>query len=177
MIVSEIASVAREVDRTVVWLRGEHDTSTAVELSLVIAEAIALDDADVVVDLSDVEFMGAATVGVIVRSRELLRTRSRTLLLRSPSRCARRVLDLCDLSYVVDAGCGDVTLTPPAPGALGTWVAVPATDRDDREDASVSTRARTDDLVSAAVARSAFSAQEPGSADGATSSVAGREGR
>ena len=58
------AGVARAAGRTVVWLRGEHDISTVDALANVLARAIAFDD-DVVVDLCDVEFMGAATVGVI----------------------------------------------------------------------------------------------------------------
>jgi len=80
---------------TVVWLRGEHDIATMPSLADAISRAISLDDGDVVVDLSDVEFMGAATVGVILRAREALRLRSRSLELRSPSTRARRVLDLC----------------------------------------------------------------------------------
>ena len=37
------------------------------ELSQTVARAIALDDDDLVIDLSGVEFMGAATIGVLVR--------------------------------------------------------------------------------------------------------------
>ena len=69
-----LAFARRDAARTVVWLRGEHDVSTVAALSETLARAIALDDADLVVDLSDVQFMGAATVGVIVRARELLAT-------------------------------------------------------------------------------------------------------
>ena len=88
----------RECDRTVVWLRGEHDVSTVAALSQTMARAIALDDGDLVIDLSGVDFMDAATVGVIVRARDFLERQSRTLELRSPSTCAARVLDLCDLA-------------------------------------------------------------------------------
>ena len=126
------AFAGRNSDRTVVWLRGEHDVSTVAALSEVMARAIALDDADVVVDLSDVQFMGAATVGVIVRAREFLRLRSRLLVLRSPSECVRRIVDVCGQSDLLDARIADATpLTGPG-GALGTWVVVPATDRIDR---------------------------------------------
>lgn len=37
------------------------------------ARAVALDDSDLVVDLSDVQFMDAATINVLLRSREFLR--------------------------------------------------------------------------------------------------------
>ena len=57
--------VGRDADRTVVWLRGEHDLSTTAEVTVALARAIALDDADLVIDLSGVEFMGAETIGVM----------------------------------------------------------------------------------------------------------------
>jgi anti-anti-sigma factor len=102
----------RDADRTLVSLRGEHDASTVAALSEILALAISLDAADLVVDLSEVEFMGAATVGVIIGTREFLRLRSRTLELRSPSTCARRVLDACDLDLIdcaaIGARCGGV---------------------------------------------------------------------
>jgi anti-anti-sigma factor len=104
----------------VVWLHGEHDISTEAELSAAMTLAMALDDADLVIDLSNVQFMGAATVGVIARSRAFLQDRQRSVTLRSPSTCARRVLHLCGLADLVDPGTA---------GALGTWVAVPAADR------------------------------------------------
>jgi anti-anti-sigma factor len=92
----------RDLSRTVVLLRGEHDASTVTALSEVMARAIALNDADLVVDLSEVEFMGAATVRLIIRAREFLRLRTRSLTLRSPSTHAKRVLDLCGLDDHLD---------------------------------------------------------------------------
>jgi anti-anti-sigma factor len=64
---------------TVVWLRGEHDITTDRALSLTVARAIALNDAPLVLDLSEVEFLGASTLEVIVRAREFLHHRSRSL--------------------------------------------------------------------------------------------------
>lgn len=63
-----VSFAARDEDRTVVWLRGEHDIVTVAALS------VAFDDADFAIDLSGVEFMGAATVDVIIRTRELRRS-------------------------------------------------------------------------------------------------------
>lgn len=94
---AQILSEVSCADGTVVWLRGELDLSSVHELSGIMASAI-LGDADVVVDLSDVEFMDASTVGVIIRARDFLQLRSRGLALRSPSRYAQRVLDLCGLA-------------------------------------------------------------------------------
>ena len=91
----------------VVHLRGEHDVATVTELSATLARAIALGQADLVVDLSRVDFMGAATVGVLTWARELLLVRSRSLVLRAPSSTARRVLELCGLDGLVEPPAAD----------------------------------------------------------------------
>jgi anti-sigma B factor antagonist len=95
--------VRRTESRTVVWLSGEHDLSTVDALSQSLARAFALDDADVVLDLSGVQFMGAATIDIIVRAKDALDLRSRDLTLRSPSESAQRVVDLCGLADLVEA--------------------------------------------------------------------------
>jgi anti-anti-sigma factor len=99
--------VRRRESRTVVWLSGEHDLSTVAALSETLARAIALDDADVVLDLRGVRFMGAATIEIIVRAKGLLDLRSRALTLRSPSESAQRVVDLCGLADLLDPSSGD----------------------------------------------------------------------
>lgn len=127
------AVAGRGGDRTVVWLRGEHDIATTAELSETLARAIAIDNTDLVLDLSEVRFMDASTIGVIVRAQNFMRERSRSLSLRAPATCALRVLDACGLAELIDPG-------PPrseAAGALDSWVAVPAIDRaDQRADGS-----------------------------------------
>ena len=173
------AFARRDAARTVVWLRGEHDVSTVAALSETMARAIARDDADLVVDLSDVQFMGAATVGVIVRARELLGLRSRSLALRSPSRCARRILDLSGHSYLLDPRRVDATPAAGAVGALGTWVAVPAADRiDQRADASAPQPSSAPGLIPVArvVAAKVSSVGAHRRADERTTNVAGRGG-
>ena len=97
-----IAVVERQADRIVVSLYGEHDIATLAELSEAMAQGIALDDAEIVVDLSGVEFMGAAAASLIVRARDFLRTHSRGLTVRSPSRCAQRLLDVCGLTELIE---------------------------------------------------------------------------
>jgi anti-anti-sigma factor len=96
------AVLSRDGDRTVVWLDGEHDVSTVFFLTDALASAIAADDADLVVDLSGVTFMAAATIDELIRGREILRRNSRSLTLRSPSRCARRLLDACGFSHLIE---------------------------------------------------------------------------
>ena len=46
-----VAFPVADADRTVVWLRGEHDVSTVAALSQTMARAIALDDGEVPVVL------------------------------------------------------------------------------------------------------------------------------
>jgi anti-anti-sigma factor len=118
--------------RTVVWLRGEHDVSTVDALSETLAGAMALDDCDLVIDLSEMEFMGAATIGVLVRARDLLQSHSRSLVLRCPSRCARRILDLCGQGDLLEPRRADAIPATGTAGALGTWVTVPTADRIDQ---------------------------------------------
>ncbi|MBA2608238.1 MAG: STAS domain-containing protein [Actinobacteria bacterium] len=122
--------VGREGDQTIIWLRGEHDGTTAAALSRTLLETADLDDGDLTVDLSGVGFMGAATVGVLLQTRAVLGRRMQMLTLRSPSRCARLVLDLCEVAYAPEREPNDVVGSTTA---LGTWVAVPATERADRD--------------------------------------------
>jgi anti-anti-sigma factor len=73
-----------------------------VALCMTMARAIAFDDTDLVIDLSEVTFMDAATVTVMIRAEAFLRDRSRSLTLRSPSTHARRVLGVGGLAELVD---------------------------------------------------------------------------
>jgi anti-anti-sigma factor len=81
----------------VIWMTGEHDIGTSAELAVAFARAMTRDDADVVVDLSEVAFMSASTAGLLARTRAALRLESRSLVLRAPSRSAARILGLCGL--------------------------------------------------------------------------------
>ena len=100
---------------TVVALGGEHDISTVMALTDALDEAMERDGASLVIDLSDVQFVGAATVGVIVHARELLRSHGRSLVLRDPSACAMRVIKLCGLDDLIE----DPTLGDWDPGHGG----------------------------------------------------------
>jgi anti-anti-sigma factor len=117
----------------VVWLGGDHDISTVAALAETMARVIALDDADLVVDLSGVRFIGAATVEVLGRARDFLQVHSRALTLRSPPARVSRVLELSGLADLVDPSPAGAVHLDGTAGALGTWVAVPATERADRD--------------------------------------------
>ena len=98
----EMSRDGPEARPSVLWLRGDHDLSTTVALSDAIARAIALDEPAIVIDLSDVQFMSASTVSIIVQANEDLRSLSRSLTLRAPSSCVRRIFDVCGLSGLID---------------------------------------------------------------------------
>ena len=96
-------------DGFVVWLQGEHDAANVSALTQMLSQAIASEYQTVIVNLSGVEFMGAATVGVIIAARERLRLSSRNLAIRAPSHCALRILDLCGFSEFLDGEPTEVT--------------------------------------------------------------------
>jgi anti-sigma B factor antagonist len=120
------SSVLPDRARQVVWLRGEDDLSTAARVAEVLADAAEEGDGDLVVDLSQVEFMDAAIITVLIRRRGLLRAQSRDLLLRDPSWHARRVLDLCGLLELVDpVPPVDVSRLDPCVTVTGVWSRAP----------------------------------------------------
>lgn len=54
--------VSRDCDRIVIWLEGEQDIATMPLLADTMAKAIAVGDADLLVDLSGVTFTAATSV-------------------------------------------------------------------------------------------------------------------
>lgn len=119
--VSRRASTGGEGDRTVVWVRGEHDIATKISLAVTVARAAQLDDVPLLVDLGAVTFMDASIVGVIVASRNRLRSRGQSLEVRAPSPAAPHVLELCGLSHLIHR---QALQSTGAGAALGTWVDV-----------------------------------------------------
>jgi anti-anti-sigma factor len=89
--------------RPTVWLSGEHDVSTDLLVACTLGQAISLTDSDVVVDLSEVRFLGASTISVVLAARRVLAGLSRNLSLRAPSMRARRIIDICGLSELVQS--------------------------------------------------------------------------
>jgi anti-sigma B factor antagonist len=108
--------VSRDGDRTILWMHGEYDASSMIVLADELARLISADDSDLVVDLSGVTFIGSAPIAMLVRGRSILRRQSRTLTFRSPSRCARRVLELCKLADVVEPVAPPAAPVIPFPG-------------------------------------------------------------
>lgn len=82
-------------DGGLVTLRGVHDLSTRAMLAETLARAVEVEEGDLTIDLSAVEFMDGCVVAVLIRARDYLRDRGRRLILRDPSPAAARLLDLC----------------------------------------------------------------------------------
>src|SRR6476646_7785338 len=90
------------LEPTVASLSGELDISTLGDLCETLAALIAFGDADVILDLSAVDFLDASAARVLFRAEEFLAARSRRLVLRCPPPCALRILDLCSRSDLVE---------------------------------------------------------------------------
>ena len=113
--------VSRDGEQAVVWLDGEQDIATADVLADTLAKAISADDANLIVDLSGVTFMSTATIDELIRARNLMLGLSRNLTLRSPSRCVRRLLDLCGLAGLVEPS-GDAVRIEAGSGSYTTMM-------------------------------------------------------
>jgi anti-anti-sigma factor len=97
-----LPSASHDADTTVVSLCGEHDLTTAHSISAAIATAAAVAETDLVLDLSEVQFMDSTTIVAILRGKVLLETRGGTMTVRNPSRPARYLLGISDLGYIVE---------------------------------------------------------------------------
>jgi len=118
----EVRNVA-EPDGTSVRLRGDHDLSTVGRLATALVEAVTTGTGNVVVDLREVTFMDASTVGSLIRGRNLLAmSETRQLFVRHPSDASRRLLELVRLGDLIQPHAGGPR--PPA-SALESWVEVP----------------------------------------------------
>lgn len=119
--------VGQGASNVVVRLRGEHDMASAAMINEALVYAVDSSDADVLVDLTAVEFMDCSILGVLVSGRAMLKQRSRRLTVRvSPTELAHRIFVLCGLEDMVEP-----TTAARQPGArdvetaLESWVEVP----------------------------------------------------
>jgi anti-anti-sigma factor len=95
--------VWREHEQVVIGLFGEHDLSTAAELSDTLERFCGVGGVgDVIVDLSDVASMDSTTIAALLRGRNLMLRQDRHLILRAPSPQALNVLGLWGLLVLFD---------------------------------------------------------------------------
>ncbi len=94
-------SVTIEGTTTVVVLRGEADIATLPLVVEALARVIADRDGDVIVDLEQTAFIDTGALRAVLQALQVLRGGERLLTLRSPSKIARRLLEVFGLSYLV----------------------------------------------------------------------------
>lgn len=98
-------------DRVLVALRGEVDVSTRTLLCDALLQAVAAGPGDVVVDLTEVTFIDAATARIMSTTHRLLLQNGRHFGLRGPSPLAQRVLLVCGVGHLLEIQTGDLPLT------------------------------------------------------------------
>jgi anti-sigma B factor antagonist len=82
-------------------LQGEVDLASAQTIRELLTNAIAADDADVVVDMSRVTFMGATGLNILVSALNRLGDTGRRLIVKSPSASVRRILGICQMDQIL----------------------------------------------------------------------------
>ncbi|MET0728296.1 MAG: STAS domain-containing protein [Acidimicrobiales bacterium] len=88
--------------RVVVRVRGPLDLPEAGELRTVFADLCAQECPDVVLDLSEVSFIGSSGLGCITAFRHDLVQQDKTLLLRGASRAIRRAFEITHLDRLLE---------------------------------------------------------------------------
>jgi anti-sigma B factor antagonist len=91
----------RTPQRRVVSATGELDMASAPRLRDALFDAVADHDGDVVVDLAGVTFMDSTGLGVLATAYKRLGREGRRLVIKSPTRNVRRVLEVCRLDEVL----------------------------------------------------------------------------
>lgn len=97
-------SASADATPVVVSIFGDADVLSLSAVIDNLVRAVAHSDGPVVVDLARTKFIDAGTMRALGRASLLLEGRGRTLTLRSPSKLAIRVLELLDLSHLVESG-------------------------------------------------------------------------
>jgi anti-sigma B factor antagonist len=92
--------VCRVGERIVIYVHGELDLCTAPCLRMALVTACQ-GRGDVVVDLSNVSFLDASSLGLFATTATRLRVDHRRLLLRGMSAIQRRIVCLCELDQVL----------------------------------------------------------------------------
>jgi len=99
---TDFDALARLVDgEMVVFVLGEVDLAAAPRLWQVIEAALPDPGGRLVVDLAETAFLDSSALGVLVRALKRLRHHGGDLVLRHPSRNARRVFQITGLDLIL----------------------------------------------------------------------------
>jgi anti-anti-sigma factor len=102
---TSLAVVARQAPggrttQIIVLVKGEVDVATSAHLAAAITRAVetqARGKADLVIDLTHLRFIDVSGINVLMRAARQARACGGTLVLRSPNRAVRRLLDVLRL--------------------------------------------------------------------------------
>ena len=93
-----VASGHRGPGLSIIWLKGEHDAATVGDLRTLLSVEVASTTNDLIVDLTDVTFMGSSTLMVLVSANAALGQQGRNLSARGTPPCVRRLFELANLA-------------------------------------------------------------------------------
>lgn len=91
---------------TLIHVRGEIDIATCGRLRDAIESHLGPEQ-KIVLDLSGVDFMDSSCLKVLVQARGTLTADGGSLVLRNPSRAARRLLEVTDVQDLLDEDAQD----------------------------------------------------------------------
>ena len=104
-------------------MRGELDLSNQRHLAAALV-GIEASSAEIILDLADLTFIDAGSIGLIHRARNLARLRGTDVVLRSPNPSLHRILELTGLGPETSYGPLDPPLPMPSslPERQGTFI-------------------------------------------------------
>ena len=119
-----VASGHRGPGLSIIWLKGEHDAATVGGLRMLLSVEIASTTNDLIVDLTDVTFMGSSTLRVLVSASSELGQQGRNLSARGTPPCVRRLFELANVAPLpapaFTPGCSDRQYPMPRPANRDT---------------------------------------------------------
>ena len=98
--------VDRDGDAIVIFVRGEIDIATAERLRDAIEPHMGPRQT-IILDLSGVDFMDSACLGVLEQARGTLTEDGGSLMLRNPSKVAHRLLSIAGLEHLLQVDADD----------------------------------------------------------------------
>lgn len=100
-------------------LRGKMDIDGTNEIDLAFSTQTSIEKANVIVDLSELEFMASVGIGILLRSHKALKLRGGNMVLLNPQKIVELVLDrthvntLIPIYYDLSMACEQVLKAAP----------------------------------------------------------------
>lgn len=102
--------------RIVMVVRGVLDLTEVPDFREVFSKVLATDCPDVVVDLTDVSFVGSSGLGLLLQAHSDLAADGRTLVVKGTQGSIRRAFEITHLDYLLEPE-GDAPAVPNGSGA------------------------------------------------------------